>query len=174
MPQPPRTKPAWLFKHKVAGMAPCSEGFSADVAGVAQSQKEDPQHVANTCSLKEGQTLADLVLTNVASPLHHVTKTNLKLVQVDVGTLDCRLATSSSQCGISKSTGRCCKPGHHEQRWFWSCFVSGSALQCERPWREQSRSLLHCPRRCGWGSRDYSLPPRISQPVDKSRNSRRR
>lgn len=90
MPQLPRTKPARLFKHKVASMAPCSEGFSVDAAGDGQSQKEDPQHVTNTCSLKEGQTLADLVLTNVANPLHHITKTNLKLVQVGVGTLDHR------------------------------------------------------------------------------------
>lgn len=60
VPQPPRIKPSWLFKHKVVGTAPCSEGFSVDVASDGQSRREDPQHVAYVYSLQEGQSLADL------------------------------------------------------------------------------------------------------------------
>lgn len=41
-------------------------------------------------SLQEGQSSVDLILTNVASPLCPATKTNLKLLQVDMGTPDRR------------------------------------------------------------------------------------
>lgn len=60
VPQPPRIKPSWLFKHKVVGMAPCFEGFLVDVASDGQSRREAPQLIAYVYSLQEGQSLADL------------------------------------------------------------------------------------------------------------------